>query len=159
MRISKTAWRRAGIVGLIGAAAFVISAPPATTQSSNPPQYDSDGKLLRPVGFETWVFVGSNLGLTYKGEPKPKPDAEQYHNVFMKPQAYQEFVRDQKFTDRTVFVIDRLTAPTKNPTTHGWASWSPGNNLHRPDHKHDPLDLLSISHGGQSAETSRADEG
>jgi hypothetical protein len=115
MRIGKRGWWRAGIVVLIGAAAFMAYAPPATTQSSDPPQYDSSGNLLRPVGFETWVFVGSNLGLTYKGEPKPKPDAEQYHNVFMKPQAYQEFVRDQKFPDRTVFVIDLRTKADKDP--------------------------------------------
>ena len=115
MRTRKTDWWRAGIVVLVGAVAFMAYAPPATTQSSTPPQYDSNGNLLRPVGFETWVFVGSNLGLTYKGEPKPEPDEEQYHNVFMKPQAYEEFAKTKKFPDQTVFVIDFRTKANKDP--------------------------------------------
>jgi len=120
MRIGKTGWR-AGIVVLIGAAAFVAYAPPATTQSGEPPQYNAAGELLRPVGFETWVFVGANLGLTYKGEPKPEPDDEQYHNVFMKPDAYREYAKTQKFPDKAVFVIDLRTKAIKdtNPNPMG----------------------------------------
>jgi len=114
MRIGKAAWRT-GIVVLIGAAAFMAYAPPATTQSGAPPQYNDAGELLRPVGFETWVFVGSNLGLTYAGEPKPKPDDEQYHNVFMKPEAYAVYAKTQKFPDKTVFVVDLRTKENKDP--------------------------------------------
>jgi Cytochrome P460 len=113
MRVSKTGWWRVGIVILIAGAAFVVSAPPATTQSSDPPQYDSRHNLLRPVGFETWVFVGSNLGLAYAGEEKPKNP--EFHNVFMSPQAYAEFVKTQTFPDLTVFVIDRRKAAKKDP--------------------------------------------
>src|SRR5262249_3882523 len=139
-------WWRAGIVVLIGAAAFMAYAPPATTQSSTPPQYDSDGNLLRPVGFETWTFVGSNLGLTYKGEPKPEPDAEQYHNVFISPPAYAQFVKDQTFPDRSVFIIDLRTKANKDPNPNPMGELINGSfndrrtgilvavkNQHRPD--------------------------
>jgi hypothetical protein len=109
MRIGKTGWR-AGIVVLIGTAAFMAYAPPATTQSAAPPQYNAAGELLRPVGFETWVFVGSNLGLSYESTT----DDLEFHNVYISPQAYAEFVKTQTFPDRTVFVIDRLTAGDRN---------------------------------------------
>jgi hypothetical protein len=141
MRIGKMDWRRAGIAVLIGAASFMAYTPPATTQSTAPPQYDSTGKLLlRPVGFETWVFVGSNYGLTYKGEGDP--NHPEFHNVYISPQAYAEFVKTQTFPDRTVFVIDRLTPEPKKP--EGIVSAGVYNdkrlgllvsvkNLHRPD--------------------------
>jgi len=32
------------------------------------PRYDDEGDLLLPDGFESWVFVGSSLGLTYAAE-------------------------------------------------------------------------------------------
>src|SRR5262249_22395399 len=110
MRIGKKRWWSVGIAVLIGAAAFVAYAPPATTQPGTPPQYNAAGELLRPVGFETWVFVGSNLGLSYESTT----DDLEFHNVFMKPDAYAEYVKTQKFPDKTVFVIDRLTAGDRN---------------------------------------------
>ena len=114
MRRVKMGWWRAGIVVSIGMAAFLISAPPATTQSNNPPQYDSNGNLLRPDGFEKWVFVGSNVGLSYESTT----DSLEFHNVFMKPEDYAEYAKTQKFPDKTVFVIDRRTPGdrTKDPT-------------------------------------------
>lgn len=143
MRIGKTDWRRAGIVTFIGAAAFVVSALPATTQSSSPPQYDSSGKLLRPVAFETWVFVGSNLALAYLGNP-PR---QEFHNVYISPQAYAEFVKTQNFPDRTVFIIDRFTSRNrdeKGVVTAGsysdeWLGIEVAvKNMHRPDGKTKP---------------------
>jgi len=145
MRTGKTGWWRAGIVVLIGLAAFVVSAPPATTQSSAPPQYDSEGNLLRPVGFETWVFVGSNRGLAYQGEGKPKNP--EFHNVYISPQAYAEFVKTQTFPDLTVFVVDRLTS--KDREAKGVVTAGSYNderigllvsvkNLHRPDKRTKP---------------------
>jgi hypothetical protein len=138
MSIGKAGWRRAGMVVLIGMAAFVVSAPPATTQSSTAPQYDAKGNLLRPVGFETWVFVGSNLGLAYEG----KPEQPEFHNVYISPQAYAEFVKTQTFPDLTVLVIDRLTAKdreAKGVVTAGVYNdqrvgvLAAVKNLHRPD--------------------------
>jgi hypothetical protein len=102
-----------GTLVLIGLATFLVAAPPAATQSSAPPQYDPDGNLLRPDGFETWVFVGSNLGLAYKGESDT--DTREFHNVYISPPAYAEFVKSQTFPDRTVFVVDRLTAKDNEP--------------------------------------------
>jgi hypothetical protein len=137
---SKTGWGHAGLLALVGAIAWLAFVPSATTQSSAPPQYDSSGNLLRPVGFETWVFVGSNLGLTYKGESESGD--QEFHNVYMSPQAYAEFVKSQTFPDRTVFVIDRLTAAPKKPegivaaghyNDQRLGILAAVKNLHRPD--------------------------
>jgi hypothetical protein len=135
---SKRGWGHAGLLALVGASAWLAFAPSAATQSSTPPQYDSDGNLLRPTGFETWVFVGANLGLTYKGEPQS--DKPFFHNVYMSPQAYAEFAKTRKFPDRTVFVVDLLTASDQNPELKAGVYndqrvgiLAAVKNMHRPD--------------------------
>ena len=68
------------------------------------PKYDDAGDLLRPKGFETWVFVGSNVGLGY-GDDLPAMTAREakrsqgdsqsgweFHNVHLDPVAYEHYV-------------------------------------------------------------------
>ena len=45
--------------------ALTGSGPAAKSQPADDPQYTASGDLVLPTGFETWVFVGSNLGLSY----------------------------------------------------------------------------------------------
>jgi hypothetical protein len=89
------------------------------------PQYDENGELKRPTGFETWVFVGSNLGLEYSEDvTKPRPtdkDAAKnlksgnFHNVYINPEAYAEFVKSGKFPEKTVLVLDIFKAEEREP--------------------------------------------
>ena len=63
----KAPLRAAPFAGLV-AAALMIFVPQASGQSATAPHYTPKGELLTPSGFETWVFVGSNLGLGYKDD-------------------------------------------------------------------------------------------
>lgn len=73
-------------------------------ERSTGPQYDSRGALLRPENFETWVFVGSSTGLTY--EPGMQGSgAGEFHDVYIRPESYREFVRTGKFPEKTVLVL------------------------------------------------------
>src|SRR5262249_12563267 len=45
--------------------ALAASRPSARSESSEEPRYAPSGDLLLRNGFDTWVFVGSNLGLSY----------------------------------------------------------------------------------------------
>src|SRR3954463_5965037 len=68
-------------------------------QSGGRPQYAPGGMMRLPVGFESWVFVGSNLGLSY--DPNlPVTDARErarsaqeqlFHDVYIDPEAYAHF--------------------------------------------------------------------
>src|SRR5258708_11287584 len=62
---------------ITAAAAFcftiVALTPQAQAQLADEPRYTPSGELLLPNGFETWVFVGSNLGLSYA------PDRSEEH--------------------------------------------------------------------------------
>src|SRR5689334_13295636 len=92
----KNAVRAATFVAL-AAVAIVACAGGARSQGAgNGPQYTADGRLKLPVGFETWVFVGSNLGLAYKEEMPANTRTEalratrqQFHNIYINPEAYK----------------------------------------------------------------------
>jgi hypothetical protein len=99
-------------IALFFAIAFAQS---ALAQSPNVPKYSGD-KLLFPDGFRSWMFVGSNLGLVYKGEPGPGAGKPAFHNVYITPEGYAGF-RDTKtaFPDPTILVIDIYSAANKEP--------------------------------------------
>jgi hypothetical protein len=111
-------------VALAGLAACVLVclAPWAWAQSGTAPQYTSTGELQTPSGFETWVFVGSNLGLGYDKElqvtnarENAHAEAQVFHNIYINPEAYAHFVATHEFPDPTVLVMEVFTAADKEP--------------------------------------------
>src|SRR6266852_6220960 len=94
VRILRKLSRRCAIVVGATARCFALAAsgPSARSQSSDEPQYAPGGDLLLPNGFDTWVFVGSNLGLSYTPDTAaaastrpPRAPRQQFHNVFHGP--------------------------------------------------------------------------
>jgi len=90
------------------------------------PQYNEAGELKRPAGFETWVFVGSNLGLEYsdaatkekppeKNEKNTPAKGANFHNVYINPEAYAQYVKTGKFPEKTVLVLDIFKAEEREP--------------------------------------------
>ncbi len=85
----------------------------ARGQTPTGPEYTPDGRLRFPIGFEKWIFVGSNLGMEYK-QP-PHRGMESFHNVYINSEAYQYFLANQKFPDKTVLVMDMYEPGTRPP--------------------------------------------
>jgi len=116
--------RRCGLV--IGAATvcFTFAASPlqAQVQRGDEPRYAPSGELLLPNGFETWVFVGSNLGLSYAPEaaaaasaPPPRAGRQQFHNVSINKAAYEYFLANDRFSEGTILVMQVFEAADKEP--------------------------------------------
>lgn len=94
-------------------------------QSGGRPQYTSAGLLRLPVGFEGWVFVGSNLGLSYdpnlpvtdaRERARARADGDQlFHNVYIDPEAYAHFAATREFPDPTILVMEIFKADRKDP--------------------------------------------
>jgi Cytochrome P460 len=116
--------RRGSLV--VGAAALCVvlaaSGPSARSQSSEEPRYTPGGDLLLPNGFDTWVFVGSNLGLSYTPDaaaasatPPPRAPSQQFHNVSINKAAYDYFSANGRFPERTVLVTQVFEAADKEP--------------------------------------------
>lgn len=84
------------------------------------PQYDSQGALLRPEHFETWVFVGSSTGLTYEPGIEGRGRGE-FHDVYIRPESYREYLRTGKFPEKTVLVLALYPPEAKvSPATGGY---------------------------------------
>jgi hypothetical protein len=113
---------RVAALAAIAALASIVFALPGRSQSSTAPQYDAKGDLITPSGFETWVFVGSNLGLAYKHElpvttakESAQADAQVFHNIYINPEAYAYFKEKHEFPELTMLVMEIFTAADKEP--------------------------------------------
>jgi Cytochrome P460 len=99
--------------------------PDGVKRQTSAPEYDAKGNLLLPTDFKTWVFVGANLGLDYQqdvaaGTPREKKTREtaivgDFHNVYINPEAYEQYLKTGKFPDKTVLVMDVYQAKDKEP--------------------------------------------
>jgi hypothetical protein len=124
VRIPGKLSRRCGLVGGATALCFALAASglPAKSQSSDAPRYAPDGDLLLPNGFDTWVFVGSNLGLSYTPDaaaaasaPPPRAPRQQFHNVSINKAAYDYFSANGQFPEGTVLVMQVFEVADKEP--------------------------------------------
>ena len=91
-------------------------------QQSEPrtlPVFEGKATLLRPVNYREWVFVGSSRGLSYAQNPPAQSQApsggmgEMYHNVYITPTAYREFIKTGKFPEGTMLAMELASADTK----------------------------------------------
>jgi hypothetical protein len=108
-----------GCVSLVCAAA--INPTQGQAPSATEPQYAANGDLLFPQGFETWMFVGSNLGLVYLPDVNKMTAAEAarassqvFHNIYLAPAAYSYFLANNVFPDKTILVMERFEARDKS---------------------------------------------
>jgi hypothetical protein len=78
----------------------------STASKMREPSYDQEGRLLRPVGFEKWVVVGTSIGLGYSDGDKNDPkNPGTFHNVYLQPEAFDHFVQTGEFPEQTVFIV------------------------------------------------------
>jgi hypothetical protein len=143
-------WVGTAVLATFAALASTVLTTEVRSQSSTTaPQYTADGQLKVPVGFETWVFVGSNLGLAYKDElpvttrvEATRASQRQFHNIYINPEAYAYFLANKEFPDKTVLVMDVFAAADREPKNVLKAGFYNGKqigmqvavkNLHRPD--------------------------
>jgi hypothetical protein len=114
--------RAATTIGLAGLALSGATATRLAAEQPTVPRYNADHELLLPEGFETWVFVGSNLGLAYKSNLKEttamestRAEAQRFHNIYINPEAYAHFLRTGEFPDPTILVMEQFAAAEKEP--------------------------------------------
>ena len=112
------------LAGFAALAAMTVMTEVRGQSAGTGPQYTADGKQLKlPVGFETWVFVGSNLALGYKDEAAANTRLEatrsqqqqQFHNIYINPEAYAYFLANKEFPDKTVLVMDVFNSADREP--------------------------------------------
>jgi hypothetical protein len=92
------------MLGLAAATAGLSLKHGAVSASvSDVPDFGSDGKLARPVDYRRWVFASSGFGMSYSQQPD---GMQMFTNVFVKPAAYDYFLANGRWPDKTVFVLE-----------------------------------------------------
>jgi hypothetical protein len=96
-----------------------------TNPAPSVPQYTGDGQLKRPANYRTWVFVGANLGLGYNPSMEASTTRENdrhkatavgnFHNIYITPAAYEQYVETGQFPDKTMLAMDVYRAGDKEP--------------------------------------------
>jgi hypothetical protein len=89
------------------------------------PQYNEAGALVRPGGWEQWVFLGSSLNLSYSSSAPPATDVFSF--VYMEPTAYRHFKATGQFREGTMTVLATYrAAPAGPPAERGLVPGAPG---------------------------------
>ena len=91
----------------------------AAEMPASAPQYDAAGKLIFPADYREWVFLSSGLDMSYS--PKaPMGDTHMFNNVFAPRAAYESFLKNGVWPDKTVLMLEnRGGATNKSILKHG----------------------------------------
>ena len=104
-----------GGVSLVAALSLIIgiSARPIAAQDKPfTAQFDSDGKMKRPTGYRSWVFVGAPL--TPNGLNNGKANFPEFHHVYIEKRNVEAYLKTGEFPEGTVIVkeLTRVLNPT-----------------------------------------------
>ena len=75
----------------------------ASASAADGPQFTADGKLVRPADYRRWIYVSSGFGMSYT---QKADDMQTFTNVFVKPAAYDYYLANGKWPDKTMFVLE-----------------------------------------------------
>jgi hypothetical protein len=89
----------------LAAALILGAAAPASAGPSAALAYTSDGKLIFPKDYRTWVYLTSGLDVAYVDAPG-SGDAHVFDSVFVNREAYDAFMRTGRWPNRTVMVLE-----------------------------------------------------
>ena len=95
--------------GLVYAAAVSVALHAQQPQRDGP-RYEGT-RLVRPVDYRKWPFLGSGLGLTYM-EANAANAAPPFTNVFVNPSSYRSFIETGSWPNQTVFVLESRRSET-----------------------------------------------
>jgi hypothetical protein len=85
------------------------SAGKATGSSpSETPSYTADGRMLFPERFREWIFLTSDLDMSYN--PGMQMSTSTFGNVFVNPAAYRVYQATGTWPDKTVLVLEHHVA-------------------------------------------------
>jgi hypothetical protein len=100
--MSKRNWAVLGVVA--GALAVQGGAGDGPPEGMPLPSYTQDGALRRPQGYESWMYVGASIGLSYAGNTTGKPPGL-FHNVYMQREAFEHYRRTGRFPEKTMLAL------------------------------------------------------
>jgi len=78
---------------------------PAEPSYAEQPRFDDQNRLLTPEGYREWPLVGASLGMSYN-EPEVSKAKQEFHHVYLNPEAYRDYRETGKFPETTMLVME-----------------------------------------------------
>lgn len=105
----KTALR---IAALTAATGVILGLAVAALAQTTPPakrlevaKLTADGSLRKPTDLDSWVFLGTSLGMGYNPGSFNAAQPGQFQVVLMEPNAYRHFVKHRSYAAGTMFLL------------------------------------------------------
>ena len=106
---TKAKGRVAAVVAVsTGILCLAIAALAQTTAPVEPirlAQITADGKLQKPADLDSWVFLGTSLGMGYNPGSFNAAHPGQFQVVLMEPNAYRHFVKNRSYAPGSMFLL------------------------------------------------------
>ncbi len=103
LHIFNVAATAAAIALFIGAAAMA--------DGDGAPQYDGKGRMIFPADYRDWMFLSSSLDMSYD-ENLPPAGVHVFNNVFVPREAYESFLKNGVWPDKTVLLTEHRVSTT-----------------------------------------------
>jgi Cytochrome P460 len=102
LRIAALAAATGAILGL-AVAAFGQTA--ASAKRLEVAKLTADGNLRKPTDLDSWVFLGTSLGMGYNPGSFNAAQPGQFQVVLMEPNAYRHFVKNRSYAPGSMFLL------------------------------------------------------
>lgn len=93
------------------AGAFQLANAQMASDTVSVARYAPDGRLIRPDGWRTWIYVGTPL--TPNDMNNGKAPFPEFHSVYIEPRAYAIYRRTGRFPDGTMLVKELISVGSK----------------------------------------------
>lgn len=95
---------------LVSMFAFALVAAQSPSVAS--PEYTDDGQMKRPENYRQWVYLTTGFDMSYN-PGLMSMDHHMFDNVFVNPEAYQSFLQNGTWPDKTMMVLEVRKAEGK----------------------------------------------
>ena len=95
---------------LVSIVAFVLVA--AQSPSAAAPEYTDDGQMKLPENYRQWVYLTTGFDMSYN-PGLMSMDHHMFDNVFVNPEAYQSFLQNGTWPDKTMMALEVRKAEGK----------------------------------------------
>ena len=93
------------MIALLTALLLAVAVAADDARKVDVAEFDDDGNLVVPADIDTWVFLGSSLGMGYSQETFDPDSPGMFQIVRMEPTAYEAFVETGEFVDGTMIAL------------------------------------------------------
>lgn len=100
--------RIAVLLALAGGTVVALGAEQASQSAAQPLQIarlTAAGKLQKPADLESWIFLGTSLGMGYNPGSFNADHPGQFQVVLMEPNAYRHFVKSGSYAQGSMFLL------------------------------------------------------